>query len=70
MKRPKYFVEGVQGAIDAHLNGFALQLMAESFADDPQKFGDENVILSAHAHNGVQVYFVMTKKLPRAEDFE
>jgi hypothetical protein len=70
MKRPKYFVQGVQECINAGLNGFALQLMAESFADDPAKFGDESVILTADSHKGQTVYFVMTKECPSEKDFD
>lgn len=70
MKLPKYIVQGVQGCIDLHLNGFALQLMAESFSDDPAKFGDENVVLVAEDHRGRTVYFVMTKTMPTEKDFD
>lgn len=70
MKLPKYFVETMQQAIDLHLNAFALQLMAESFGDDPQKFGDENVVFLAHAHGGHEVWFLMTKTMPTKRDFD
>src|SRR5579863_3144638 len=69
MKLPKYFIGTVQQAVDLHLNGFALQLMAESFGDKPELFGDENVVLLAHAHNSQPVWFVMTKTQPQAADF-
>ncbi len=69
MKKPKYFVETMQQASDLHINPFALQLLGESFADDPSKFGDENVVFLARAHNGSAVWFIMTKQQPRARDF-
>ena len=70
MKAPKYCVETTQQAINLGLNGFALTLMAESFADAPVKFDNENVAFLAHAHNGQEVWFIMTKTRPRLEDFE
>jgi hypothetical protein len=69
MKKPKYFVDSLQGCIDLGLNAFALKLLAESFADAPEKFGGENVILVAQAHNRQPVYFIMKKTMPTAEDF-
>jgi hypothetical protein len=42
MKAPKYAVLTMQEAINAGINAFAFQLLAESFGDDPQKFGGEN----------------------------
>jgi hypothetical protein len=50
MKQPKYFVETMQQCISLGLNAFALQLMAESFADNPNKFKGENVVFLAEAH--------------------
>jgi hypothetical protein len=70
LKRPKYFVETKQQALDLGLNAFALELMAESFADMPEKFGDENVVFLAHAHNRQPVWFIMTKEMPKAGDFD
>jgi hypothetical protein len=70
MKFPKYCVETMQQAIDLHLNAFALQLMAESFADAPELFGDENVVFQAHAHNHQPVWFIMSKTMPTAKDFD
>jgi hypothetical protein len=70
MKAPKYFVETMQQAIDLHLNAFALQLMAESFGDMSEKFGDENVVFLAHAHNYQPVWFIMSKTMPTAKDFD
>ena len=70
MKRPKYFVETKQQALDLGLNAFALELMAESFGDMPEKFGGENVVFLAHAHNKQPVWFIMTKVTPTAEDFD
>jgi hypothetical protein len=70
MKRPKYFVETPQQASDVGVNPFALTLLAESFADAPDRFGGENVVFLAHAHNGQEVWFVMTKTRPKLEDFE
>lgn len=69
MKTPKYFVETPQQASDIGINPFTLTLLAESFADNPGRFGDENMILLAHAHNGTRVWFVMSKTQPRTDDF-
>ncbi len=70
MKAPKYCIVTLQQAIDLGLNGFALVLMAESFADAPAKFDHENVAFLAHAHNGQEVWFIMSKSRPRLEDFD
>jgi hypothetical protein len=70
LKAPAYFVETAQQASDVGINPFALTLLAESFADNPERFGDENVILLAHAHNGQEVWFIMTKKRPTLQDFD
>lgn len=70
MKTPKYFIGTMQQALDAGLNAFAFQLLAESFADHPEKFGDDNLALLFHAHNGQQVWFLMTKTAPKDEDFD
>jgi hypothetical protein len=60
----------MQQAIDLQLNAFAMQLIAESFADAPEKFGDENVVFLSRAHGGQQVWFVMTKTMPTKADFD
>ncbi len=70
MKAPSYFVETSQQASDVGINPFALTLLAESFADEPDRFGAENVVLLAHAHNGQDVWFIMTKTRPKAGDFD
>ena len=70
MKAPKYFVDGIQEAFKHNLNGFALQLMAESFGDDEDRFGNENVVMVAATHTGKPVYFIMTKTRPVAADFD
>jgi hypothetical protein len=70
MKLPRYFVETSQQASDCGINPFALTLLAESFADKPDRFGDENAVLLAQAHNGQAVWFILTKRCPRPEDFD
>lgn len=70
MKAPKYFVATMQDASDVRLNPFAFQLMAESFSDDPDRFGDENVVLRSVDHKGREVYFIITKTMPTAKDFD
>lgn len=70
MKTPKYAAMGVQKILDARLNGFAAQLLAESFADDPSTFGDETMFLMAKAHNGVPVYMLISTKAPTLDQFK
>ena len=70
MKRPKYAALGVQEMIDAGINGFAMQLMAESHADKPDKFGDETVVLMAQAHNGTPVYMLISTQAPDPAQFK
>jgi hypothetical protein len=69
MKIPDRVFVGNQDLLNAGLNAFALELLAESFADDPARFGDSNILLRATAHNGQDVWFVLTKTQPRPEDF-
>lgn len=69
MKRPKFAALGVQKMLDAGLNGFAAQLLAESFADKPEKFGDQTVMLMAKAHNGTPVYMIVSTQMPDLEQF-
>jgi hypothetical protein len=70
MKAPKYAALGVQEMIDAGINGFAMQLMTESHADKPEKFGDETVVLMAKAHNGTPVYMLISTQPPDPEQFK
>jgi len=70
MKLPKYFVQTAQDASDIGINPFALTLLAESFADDPNRFHGENVVLLGHAHNGVEVWFILTTTQPKESDFD
>ena len=59
----------MQKMLDSRLNGFGAQLLAESFADDPAKFGDETVLLMAKAHNGTPVYMIISTQKPDLEQF-
>lgn len=70
MKRPKFAALGVQEMLDTGLNGFAMQLLAESHADDPERFGDETVMLMAKAHNGTPVYVLISTQMPDLEQFD
>lgn len=60
----------MQQCIDLGLNAFAFQLLAESFADDSDKFGGENVVLYQEAHDRKPVFFILTKEMPTARDFD
>lgn len=64
MRYPKFAALGVQKMIDGGINGFAAQLLAESHADDPKKFGDETVMLMAKAHDGTPVYMLISTQMP------
>lgn len=70
MKAPKYAALGVQKMIDNGINGFAMQLMAESHADKPDKFKDETVVLMAKAHNGTPVYMLISTQAPEHVQFK
>lgn len=69
MKYPLIALLGVQAMIDAGVNGFAAQLLAESHADNPEKFGDNTVLLMAKAHNGTPVYMLLSTEKPGLEQF-
>jgi hypothetical protein len=71
--RLPYVLESKQAMLNMGLNAFAIfaiDLLAESFADDPDKFGDKNLLLRALAHNGTEVWIVVTKTQPVPQDFE
>ena len=70
MKAPKYVVLSLQDCINIGINAFALKLLAESFADDPAKFGDDNILFRLEAHNGQDVWMLVTKTMPNLADFE
>jgi hypothetical protein len=70
MKLPKYFIETMQDALNVGFNAFALQLLAESFSDNIEKFGDENIVVLMHDHQKRDVWMILTKKMPVKEDFE
>lgn len=70
MKLPKYVAFSHQDAHQLGINPFALTLLAESFADDPAKFADDNVLVCATAHNGTEVWILLMKTQPRPEDFK
>lgn len=70
MKRPKYAALTMQDQSDARLNPFALQLLAESHADDKSRFGDETVMAIARAHDGTPVFILISTRQPTKEQFE
>lgn len=70
MKFPKYFIPSGQDQIDAGINHFGAQLLAESFADDGKPWKDETVVIVAKAHNGTEVYMVLSTERPTVQQFE
>lgn len=68
MKLP-ILLTAAQTQSHAGVNPFAATLLAESFADNPATFGDDNVLLGARAHNGQEVWILLTKTMPTVEDF-
>lgn len=69
IKCPEMVLPTMQDAINVGLNAFALQLVAESFSDDPAKFGDKTVLVRMEDHNHHEVWMVLTKTAPKPEDF-
>jgi hypothetical protein len=69
VKLPTIVARGTQDCGRAGLNPFALQLVAESFADDPDKFADNDVLAAIRAHNGQEVWILLTKTMPKPGDF-
>lgn len=69
MRLPKYVAFGHRAAGDLGINPFALTLIAESFADDPQKYNGD-ALVSAQAHNGTDVFILLTKTQPVPGDFD
>jgi hypothetical protein len=70
MKKPKYGIVGMQEQSNAGINPFAAKLMAEAHADDPERWGDETIMVVAPAHNGTLVYMLISTVAPKIEQFE
>jgi hypothetical protein len=70
MKKPKYAAVTMQEQSDAGINPFAVTLMAEAHADDPNRWKDETIMLVAHAHNGTPVYMLISTVPPTVDQFE
>lgn len=68
MELPSYVAFGANDAGKLGINPFALTLIAESFADDPAKY-EGSALVSAHAHNGTEVFILISKTRPEAADF-
>jgi hypothetical protein len=61
---PEVLLVEKQQQIDAGLNAFAAELLAESYADAKSsfRFKDKPVLLVNHCHNGEHVYILLTKE--------
>lgn len=70
MKRPEIVLKSMQSQNDARLNPFAIKLLAESFADVPERFGDKTVVVTGRAHNGTVVWMLISTQQPDAVQFE
>ncbi len=70
MKFPRYAATTMQKIGDAGLNPFAAQLLAEAHADKPERFGDETVMLVAHAHDGTPVFMLLSTRQPTLDQFK
>ena len=70
MKAPKYAAVTMQKQCDAGINAWAAQLLAESHADKPERFGDETVMIVARAHDGTPVYMLLSTRRPTVDQFE
>lgn len=70
MKCPKYSADTPQKQLDAGINTFAAQLLAESHADKPELWGDETVLIVQRAHSGASVYMLLTTQPPDADQFK
>lgn len=70
MKYPKYSADTPQKQLDAGINTFAAQLLAESHADKPELWGDETVLIVQRAHSGTPVYMLLSTQMPDVEQFK
>lgn len=70
MKKPSLAALTMQQMSDAGINPFAVQLLAESFADKPERFGDKTVMVVARAHNDTPVYILLSTEPPTKEQFD
>lgn len=69
MKRPSLAAVTMQQQHDARINPFAVQLLAESFADDDRPWGDKTLLLHGRARNGKTVYMLISTEAPSGEQF-
>lgn len=70
MKAPKYIVPEKRLQAALGLNAFALELVAESYADKPELFNGESVLCLNHAHNGTRVSTLIMATMPTPADFD
>jgi hypothetical protein len=70
MKKPKLAAVTMQQQLDAGINAFAVQLLAESHADRPEQWGDQTLCLLGRAHNGTTVYILISTQQPELPQFE
>jgi hypothetical protein len=69
MLKPKYAATSGQTQSNVGINPFAVTLIAESFADDPARFGDQTVMVIGHTHSGKPVYMLLSTRMPTVEQF-
>lgn len=64
MKFPKWIARTTQEQIDVGLNGFAVTLLAESFAHERERFGEDSILLVGYAKDGLPVYITVASVPP------
>ena len=69
MKKPTLFADTTQKMIDGGINGFGVELLAESFALRREEFGDRTLCLVGYGKDKQPVYILVSSEAPREEDF-
>ncbi len=59
-----YFADGLRSLLDAHLNAFAAQLLAESYGDKRERYPHGAVCMRVPDHKGRDVFITVGTEMP------
>jgi hypothetical protein len=63
-----YFLEHAQDVVDQHLNWWAVELLAESFAHERDRFGGGGVCILAFGKDDKPLYITINVEPPKNEE--
>lgn len=69
LKMPDMVLPTMQDCLNAGLNAFALQLLAESYSDDGRKHSDKAILIRMEDHQHRDVWIYISRQQPAPADF-